>query len=81
MARPPKEPTTPATYAQAVGAEVRAKRMHRGLTAQDCADAAGVALQTWYSFELGKLTLDRLPMIAAALGCSIRSLLPASWEG
>lgn len=80
MARPPKEPNpNPSTLSEAVGAGIRQRRLKKGLTAEQAAAAAGVPAPTWYHFEAGKLTIDRLPAIAEALGCSLRSLLPAEW--
>lgn len=80
MARPSQEPNPhPASVSEYVAAEVRRRRLAKGLTGDACAERAGVPIPTWYHFESGKITLDRLPAIAAALGCSIRSLLPTAW--
>ena len=75
MGRPPKS-LEPRTYAERVGAVIREKRTKRRLSVADAAGRAGVPEPTWYHFEAGIVTLDRLPAIAAALSCSPRSLLP-----
>lgn len=73
--RPPIERT--GTFAERVGAKIRAKREAKKLSAEAAAEAAGIPKPTWYHFEAGRhLRLERLPAIAAALGCKVRSLIP-----
>jgi DNA-binding XRE family transcriptional regulator len=46
---------------------------------EEVAAAAGVPAPTWYAWEAGRYgpELAKLPAIAAALGCSVRSVLAA----
>lgn len=77
MPRPLRE-HKPRTFTERVAAQVRARRLRKKLTVEEAARAAGVPAPTWYHFEAGRsLTLERLPAIAAALGCTPRALLPA----
>lgn len=76
MGRPARENDL-TTFAGRVGAEIRRRREKAKVTAEDTAAAAGVPLPTWYHWEAGRhLKLQRLPEIAAALGCKVRQLLP-----
>ncbi len=77
MPRPATE-VDQSTFSGQVAAEVRRRRLKKFPRAEDAAAAAGVPLQTWYGWEQrGKITLDALPIVAEALGCSPRQLLPA----
>lgn len=54
---------------------IRARRKAAGLTLEELAAAVGCTKQTVSYWENGGLpTADRLPAIAAALGCSIDDL-------
>jgi len=76
MARPTK-PVDQSTFAGQVGARIRARRWRQKLTVQAAAELAGMPAPTWYHCEDGRhLALDRLPAIAAALECTVRSLIP-----
>lgn len=76
MTRPLKD-LEPATYTQHVGAAIRRRRLRKKLSVEAAAEAAGIPAPTWYAVEAGRsLTLDRLPAIAAALGCKTATLLP-----
>jgi hypothetical protein len=76
MPRPLKAVDT-STYAGQVSAEVRRRRVKLFDRAEEAAAAAGVPAQTWYGWESGKIHLDALPIVAAALKCKPRQLLPA----
>ncbi|HEX5102400.1 MAG TPA: hypothetical protein VFV87_01220 [Pirellulaceae bacterium] len=65
------------TFAGQVAAEIRRRRLKKFPRAEEAAEAAGVPVKTWYGWETGKVHLDALPLAAAALGCSPRSLLPS----
>lgn len=76
MPRPPK-PSNESTYAGRVAAAIRARRTRKKLSVEAAADRAGMPRPTWYAVESGRsLTIERLPAIAAALGCQPRQLLP-----
>lgn len=76
MARPAK-PQDESTFQGQIGAEIRRRREKAKLSAADAAAAAEVPLPTWYHWEAGRhLPLERLPAIAAALGCKVRQLIP-----
>jgi len=73
----PANPTNQSTYAGQVGARIRDRRERMRLSVEEAAAAAGVAAPTWYHWESGlRSPMDRLPAIAAALGCKPRALLP-----
>ncbi len=75
MARPAKPQQQ--TFAGRTGAIIRARRLHKGLTVEAAAVAAGASAAAWYHWEAGlSMRLDALPRIAKALGCDVRSLLP-----
>lgn len=77
MARPAK-PQNETTFAGQVGAIIRKKRLAKKLSVEQAAQKAGVPAPTWYHWESGRhLPLDALPIVAAALGCTARSLVPA----
>ena len=47
------------------------------MSLDDAANKAGVPMQVWKYWEAGRhLTLEALPTIAKALGCTARALLP-----
>jgi transcriptional regulator with XRE-family HTH domain len=74
--RPPKE-LDQSTYTNQVAARIRERRVKKKLTVAAAAGKAGVPTATWYQWERAyALPLDRLPAIAAALGCHPRKLLP-----
>lgn len=75
MGRPRKELDT-STFVGQVGAEIRRRRVKKFPRAEDAAEAAGVPAKTWYGWETGKVHLEALPIVAEALGCSPRQLLP-----
>jgi transcriptional regulator with XRE-family HTH domain len=76
MVRPLKT-LDPHTYAERVGAAIRARRLALGISVEAAAVASGIAASSWYAIEQGhKLSVDRLPLIAAALKCRPAKLLP-----
>lgn len=76
MPRPAKEQDT-GTLAGQIGAIIRSKRLRARLSVEEAATKAGCPAPTWYNWEAGRhLRLDRLPQIAQALGCKLRTLLP-----
>ncbi len=75
MPRPAHE-VDQSTFAGQVSAEIRRRRLKKFARAEDAAAAAKVPPATWYRWESGRVTLDALPRIAKALGCSARLLLP-----
>jgi hypothetical protein len=64
------------SFSGQVSAAIRKRRLKKFPRAEDAAAAAGVALPTWYRWESGQATLDCLPIVAEALGCKPRQLLP-----
>lgn len=62
------------------GRRMRAARVERGLTLDDVGRRVGLSWQQIQKYEVGMsdISLPRLYQIAAALGCSIGSLLPDS---
>lgn len=66
------------TFVGRVGAEIRRRRLRRRLSLKDAAAKIGVPAPTWYAWEAGRYgpPLARLPAIATALGCPVRSLVP-----
>lgn len=72
------QPTDQSTFAGQVSAEIRRRRLKKFARVEDAAAVAGVPFKTWYHWETGRPTLDCLPTVAAALGCSPRSLLPTA---
>ena len=76
MARPAK-PLDESTFIGQIGARIRRQRERQKLTVEEAAAAAEASAPAWYHWEKGKhLALDRLPAIAEALGCTVRSLIP-----
>lgn len=77
MGRPTNQPDA-GTFTGQVAAEIRRRRLAMKVSAEKAAAAAGVPVQTWYNWERGRHApgLDRLPAIAAALGCAPRDLVP-----
>lgn len=76
MARPSK-PVDEGSFVGRIGAEIRRRRERKKLDVAEAALRAEVPPPTWYNWESGRhLPLDRLPSIAAALGCKVRALLP-----
>lgn len=78
MPRPTKEADL-RTFVGRFGAELRRRRERKKHTVEEAAAAAGVPAPTWYAWESGRYAppLEKLPAIAAALGCSPRALIPA----
>lgn len=77
MAKP--KPVDTSTFTGQIAAEIRRRRERKKLSVADAAEAAGVPAQTWYHWEQAhSLPLDRLPAIAAALGCKVRQIIPES---
>lgn len=75
---PPRKESDDSTFVGQVAAEIRRRRVKKFPRAEDAADVAGVPPQTWYHWEQGtRLPLKALPTIAAALGCSVRQLIPS----
>lgn len=73
----PNEPIDETTFVGRIAGEIRRRRERKKLSVDDAAAAAGASVQTWYHWEKGRhLPLDRLPAIAAALGCRVRALIP-----
>lgn len=65
------------THAQRVGASVRAEMARHGITQQDLAAALGIT-QTAVSRRIrGTVPFDvaELPLVAAAIGCDVDTLL------
>jgi hypothetical protein len=75
MPRPAKKVDT-STFVGQVAAEIRRRRLKKFPRAEDAADVAGVPAKTWYGWESGKIHLEALPIVAEALGCSVRQLIP-----
>lgn len=68
---------TPGDVARRIAERARARRLARGWTQADLAERAGVALPTLRLFErTGRVSLDRLLRVAAALGALDDFLLP-----
>lgn len=65
------------TFVGQVSAEIRRRRLKKFARAEEAAAAAGVPTKTWYRWESARVNLEALPLVARALGCSPRSLLPA----
>jgi transcriptional regulator with XRE-family HTH domain len=75
--RPPKPPDT-STFLGCLGAEIHRRRERRGLSVEEAASLADTPPTTWYRWESGwNFPIDKLPVIAAALGCSPRDLIQA----
>ena len=73
----PANPPDLSTFAGRLGASIRARRERAKLTVDEAASAASVPVPTWYNWESGRhVSLERLPEIAKALGCSVRLLVP-----
>lgn len=64
------------TFLGQVSAEIRRRRLRKFARAEEAAEAAGVPTPTWYRWESGQPNLACLPIVAQALGCSPRLLLP-----
>ncbi len=76
MAGRPLSQVDQSSFAGQVAARIRARRLRKKLSAEQCAAAAGVPASTWYSWETGRRSPnDSLPRIAAALGCTLRYLV------
>lgn len=77
MPRPTKDPDV-TTFIGRFGAELRRRRERKKFAVEEAAAAAGVPAPTWYAWEAGRYAppIEKLPAIAAALGCSVRLLLP-----
>lgn len=72
----PALPVDETTFVGQVSAEIRRRRLKKFPRAEDAAAAAGVPMKTWYRWESGEPTLACLPIVARALSCSPRLLLP-----
>ena len=60
-----------------VAAVIREKRFEKDMSLEAAAKQAGVPMQVWKFWEAGRhITLEALPTIAKALGCTARALLP-----
>lgn len=76
MNRPANE-IDESTFRGRVAARIRARRERLGKTPAQAADAVGIPLPTWRNWERGRrLPLEALPLIAQALSCGVRQLLP-----
>lgn len=75
MPRPTQDVDT-STFVGQVSAEIRRRRLKKFPRAEDAAAAAGVPAKSWYRWESGRANLAALPIIAKALRCSPRQLLP-----
>lgn len=73
--RPPKELSVD-NFTGQVGAIIRATRERKAKSVDECARIAEVSVPAWYHFENGKIGMDKLPRIAAALGVKTRALIP-----
>lgn len=60
-----------------IAENIKTLRIRRRLKQRDCAERADVAQSTWCDWESGKMAprVDKLPAIAAVLGCSVPRLL------
>ena len=77
MSGRPPEPIDESSFPGQVGARIRARRTRLKLSVATVAERCGVPPATWYNWEVGRhLPLDRLPAIAEALGCKVRTLIP-----
>ena len=76
MAGRPLKKLKPRSPAEKIGAAIRRRREALGLSVHQAEVAAGIGRNQWYAIEKGKVTLQRLPRIAAALGCRPAALLP-----
>jgi hypothetical protein len=77
MPRPAQKVDT-STFVGQIAAEIRRRRLKKFDRAEDAAIAAGIEPKTWFNWETGRhLPLSALPIVAKALGCSPRQLLPA----
>lgn len=67
------------SYSGRVAARLKELRLSKGKDIDDLAATLGVSAKTVYQWESGRSSpqYDKLPAIAAALGCSIRQLFPA----
>jgi transcriptional regulator with XRE-family HTH domain len=65
-------------YQGRFAARLRELRASKGIETKELAKRMNVTLKTAYSWEAGRSSpsFDYLPKLAAALGCSIRSLFP-----
>lgn len=79
MPRPAK-PVDQSTFSGQVAAEIRRRRLKKFARAEDAAAIAGVPLKRWFDWEVGRPTLECLPIVASALGCSPRLLVPKEVE-
>ena len=78
--KPPKALDT-SSLSGRVGAEIRRRRLAKGLTAAKAAEAAEAAATAWYAWEHGTgLSVDNLARIAAVLGCKTRASCRTTFE-
>ncbi|WP_244857799.1 helix-turn-helix domain-containing protein [Sphingopyxis granuli] len=70
---------TPLEIAEAIGGDIRARRLAFGWGQAEAADRAGVSYRTWRRMETeGKASIDDLVRAAIALRCeqNLRALFP-----
>lgn len=72
----PAQDVDQSTFAGQVSAEIRRRRIKKFDRVEDAAASVGVAPKAWYHWETGRPTLACLPVVARALGCSARLLVP-----
>ena len=77
MPRPAQE-IDQTTFAGKISAEIRRRRLRKYPRVEDVAAVADVPFKSWYNWETGRPTIDCLPIVAQALGCTARALIPAN---
>lgn len=75
----PRVESDGSSYSGRLAIAIRARRDKAKRLPADVAQEMGVALATYYRWESGEAAprMDDLPALAKALGCSVRSLMPA----
>ena len=70
-------PPIPAEQLTGIGAQVRRRRLAKGLTIREAAKRAGIPESTWAFYEKGGLeSCGRVGVVAGVLGCSVNRLVP-----
>lgn len=76
----PAQDVDKTTFAGKVSAEIRRRRLKKFDRVEDASAAAGVNAKAWYHWETGRPTLDCLEVVARALKCSPRLLVPGDYR-